>query len=99
MHVLTKSGRHAWESRDAAVPEQYRRFLWLIDVQGSNRAIKGLRHDHPDRLIKDWLGELEELGFMENHSHAIIDGDSVWSAVQRPPKAFASKSMSCPPGL
>lgn len=65
MYVVTKAGRDAWESQDTSVPEQYRRLLWLIDVQGGARAVKGLCQDHPERLIRDWLGELNELGFIQ----------------------------------
>ena len=66
MYVVTAAGRDAWESQDAAVPEQYRRLLWLIDVQGDTRAIKGLLREHPEHLVRDWLRELEDLCFLES---------------------------------
>lgn len=65
MYVVTKSGREAWETQDAAVPEQYRLFLWLIDVQGEKGAVAVLGKRHPERLIRDWLKELAELSYIE----------------------------------
>jgi CheY-like chemotaxis protein len=66
MWLLTGAGREAWQSQDTAVPEAYRRLLWLIDVQGDTHAIKTLLGDHPEELVRDWLHELEELRFIES---------------------------------
>lgn len=66
MYVITAAGRLAWESQDKAVPEAYRRLLWLIDVQGDTRAIKSLLREHSEQLVRDWLRELEELRFLES---------------------------------
>lgn len=68
MWTVTSAGRAAVESKDAAVPEQYRRLLWFIDMQGDARAIQGLLREHPEQLVRDWLLELEELGFIEPES-------------------------------
>lgn len=65
MYVVTQAGREVWERQDAAVPEEYRRLLWLIDVQGDARAINGLLRDYSAQLLRDWLTELEELRFIE----------------------------------
>jgi CheY-like chemotaxis protein len=73
MYVITPTGRQAWESQDASIPEQYRRFLWLIDVQGDARAVRGLAHDHAPTLLSDWLQELEELGFIEARPAGVDD--------------------------
>ncbi|HEX5633025.1 MAG TPA: hypothetical protein VFX50_07345, partial [Gemmatimonadales bacterium] len=62
MYVVTEAGRHVWESQDVAVPEVYRLFLWMLDVQGERRALRSLLKEHPERLLRDWLAELEELG-------------------------------------
>ena len=68
MWRVTSAGRAAVESQDAAVPEQYRRLLWLIDLQGDAQAIQGLLREHPEPLVRDWLLELEELRFIEPES-------------------------------
>ena len=68
MYVVTEAGRHGWVSQDVAVPEQYRLFLWMLDVQGEKRALRSLLKEHPERLMRDWLAELEELGFVESES-------------------------------
>jgi CheY-like chemotaxis protein len=73
MWILTETGRAAWESQDASIPSDYRRFLWLIDVQGDTRAIQELLRLHPEQLIRDWLRELEELGFIRATERAAID--------------------------
>jgi len=64
MWSITHLGRQAWETADASIPEDYRRLLWLIDVQGDTRAIQELSRQHPQQLLADWLSELEELGFL-----------------------------------
>lgn len=73
MWTLTEAGKAAWESQDASIPNDYRRFLWLIDVQGDTRAIQELLRIHPEQLIRDWLRELEELGFVRATERAAID--------------------------
>lgn len=73
MYVVTKSGREVWERENAAVPEQYRMFLWLLDVQGEKRAVRALLQDHPQRLLSDWLKELHELGFLESKPDDLND--------------------------
>lgn len=66
MWSITAAGRGAWEQQDASIPSDYRRLLWLIDVQGDTRGIQELLRHHPEQLIRDWLRELEELGFIES---------------------------------
>ncbi len=65
MFVVTAVGRGAWETQDAAVPQDYRRILWLIDVQGDARAIRSLLREHPEQLVRDWLRELVDLRLLE----------------------------------
>jgi len=73
MYVVTKGGREAWETGNPDVPEQYRLFLWLLDVQGEKRAVRALLQDHPERLLRDWLKELHELGFLESRPDDLND--------------------------
>lgn len=64
MWAITPVGRQACESTDAAIPNDYRRLLSLIALQGDTNAIKELLNSHPEHLVGDWLRELEELGFI-----------------------------------
>jgi two-component system OmpR family response regulator len=73
MYVVTKTGRAAWESGDAAVPEQYRLLLWRIDMQGDEQACNALRELYPKTLVSDWLGELLELGYIERGKRSDAD--------------------------
>ncbi len=73
MYVVTKAGRAAWESGDAGVPEQYRLFLWRIDMQGDEQACNALREVHPKSLVADWIGELIELGYLERGKRSDAD--------------------------
>jgi CheY-like chemotaxis protein len=73
VYVVTKTGRAAWESADAAVPEQYRLFLWRIDMQGDEQACNALRELHAKSLVADWIGELLELGYLERGKRSDAD--------------------------
>lgn len=62
---LTESGRAAWEGQDAAVPEDYRRILWLMDFHGHNGVAKDLLSRYPRHMMDEWLSEMEDLGLIE----------------------------------
>jgi CheY-like chemotaxis protein len=70
MWLVTGAGRGAWEADDAAIPEEYRRLLWLIDVEGDMRAIRELLREHPAEMVSDWLHELQELGLLESRARS-----------------------------
>ncbi len=61
---VTSAGRQAFQSGDAAIPTDYRRLLSLIALEGDTKAILDLLSVHPEALVRDWLRELEELGFI-----------------------------------
>jgi CheY-like chemotaxis protein len=65
IYRLTKSGRDAWESQDASVPADYRRLLWIMDFHGHAGLLQKLVGTYPGRILDEWLGELEQLGFIE----------------------------------
>lgn len=73
MWAITEAGRAAWQGQDASIPTDYRRLLWLIDIQGGTKAIQSFLKVHPEQLIRDWLRELEELGFVRAAQGAAID--------------------------
>jgi CheY-like chemotaxis protein len=62
---LTAAGRDAWEGQDAAVPADYRRILWMMDVQGEGGMTDALSKLYPAGMLEEWLGEMEELGLIE----------------------------------
>lgn len=93
MYAITSAGREAWESQDAAVPEQYRRLLWLIDVQGASRAVRGLAEDHSPSLLRDWLQELEELKLIESRPGRPEDS-TIPLSVNRPAVDLAADAVT-----
>ena len=61
---VTNHGRLAYETKDQAVPSDYRMILWLIDFHG-DRQLQTWIHNFPEQRIEECLEELEELGFIE----------------------------------
>jgi CheY-like chemotaxis protein len=59
----TATGREAWEGEDTAVPADYRRILWMMDLHGS--AGEALARLYPAELLEEWLSEMEEIGLIE----------------------------------
>jgi CheY-like chemotaxis protein len=62
---LTNAGRQAWEGQDAAVPADYRRILWMMDVQGQGGVADTLSKLYPPEMLEEWLSEMEEIGLIE----------------------------------
>jgi CheY-like chemotaxis protein len=65
IYRLTAAGRDAWEGQDAAVPADFRRILWMMDVQGHGGLVEALSRLYPPEMLEEWLGEMEELGLVE----------------------------------
>jgi CheY-like chemotaxis protein len=63
---LTAAGREAWEGQDSAVPADYRRILWMMDVQGQGGLGDALSKLYPPEMLEEWLEELEEIGLIES---------------------------------
>ena len=76
VYQLTPAGRDAWESEDMAVPEDYRRILWLIDFHGQGGVLNELLRKYPRDVLDEWLTEMEDLGLIERASG---DGDAAFS--------------------
>jgi CheY-like chemotaxis protein len=66
IYRLTAAGRAAWEGQDAAVPADYRRILWMMDVQGQGGVAEALSKLYPHEMLEEWLGEMQELGLIES---------------------------------
>jgi len=73
---LTAAGRDAWEGQDAAVPADYRRILWMMDVQGHGGVAEALSRLYPPDMLEEWLGEMEELGLIESLPEGEADEDA-----------------------
>jgi PleD family two-component response regulator len=70
IYRLTPAGRAAWESQDMAVPEDYRRILWLMDFHGQDGVLSELLRRYPKNVLDEWLLEMEDLGLIESASSA-----------------------------
>ena len=75
VYALTELGQETL-SVDAAkgnLPAEYRRLLALIEVGGHIEVIRGRLRRFPDRLIDEWLKELEDLKMLESHEAGELD--------------------------
>jgi CheY-like chemotaxis protein len=63
---LTAAGRDAWEGQDMAVPADYRRILWMMDVQGQGSIADSLAGLYPRQMLEEWLSEMAEIGLIES---------------------------------
>jgi CheY-like chemotaxis protein len=61
----TAAGDEALRSVDTAIPVDYRRILCIIDGNTHANVVRGRLRQYSDKLIADWLAELEEIGFIE----------------------------------
>ena len=76
VYQLTQAGRQAWESQDSAVPEDYRRILWLMDFHGQEGILAELLRRYPKNVLDEWLVEMEDLGLIE----PALDGAQAFSS-------------------
>ena len=82
---LTDAGREAWEGQDAAVPADYRRILWMMDVQGHGGVGEALSRLYPPEMLDEWLSELEEIGLIE----PIPEGERGFAPSSSPDRTLA----------
>jgi len=54
-------------------PTDYKRLLAMIEVGGHIEVIRGRLRRFPDRLIDEWLKELEDLKMVESHEAGDLD--------------------------
>ena len=80
---LTAAGRTAWESQDTAVPEDYRRILWLMDFHGQEGILHELLRKYPRNVLGEWLAEMEDLGLIEPATGAPDDASFSTSEADR----------------
>ena len=63
---LTEAGRAVSSGNDLSVPADYRRMLGLVGSDTHFDVIRGALRRYPDKLIEEWLTELEETGYLES---------------------------------
>lgn len=82
VYALTAAGQEALSAADVGetefplevnFPSDYRRLLALIEVGGHIEVIRGRLRRFPDRLIDDWLKELEDLKMVESREAGELD--------------------------
>lgn len=82
VYSLTTAGQEALSSAEVGegdfplevdFPKDYRRLLALIEVGGHIEVIRGRLRRFPDRLIDDWLKELEDLKMVESREAGELD--------------------------
>lgn len=62
---LTEAGQAARDSGDLSVPADYRRIIGLFEGDTHFDVIRGALRRYPDKLIAEWVAELEEMGYIE----------------------------------
>ena len=69
---LTETGRKAfWQAqvRESTLPKEYLRIMGLVEFQGHPNVVRSYLRRYPDRLIDEWLAELEQAGLLEYVPH------------------------------
>jgi CheY-like chemotaxis protein len=72
---ITEAGRRALESKDAAVPSDYRFILWLISAD-SHERLDNFMQQFPQQRLWDLLAEMDELGLIARTPGAPSAGDA-----------------------
>ena len=67
---MSKAGRAAWESKDRAVPSDYRTILWVMDFHGAGH-FSTLNRLFPGEQLAGCLAEMIELGLIEAADQSI----------------------------
>ncbi len=70
LYRRTESGDEAAASTDVAIPSDYRRILRHIYGDTHSDVIRGCLRQYPDTLLAEWLGELEEIGYITSRVSA-----------------------------
>jgi len=81
VYTLTAAGQEALSSDvgegdfplEVDFPQDYRRILAMIEVGGHIEVIRGRLRRFPDRLIEEWLKELEDLKMIESREAGDLD--------------------------
>ena len=93
VYALTAAGQDELTAPgEANLPQDYRRLLGLIEVGGHIDVLRGRLRRFPDKLIEDWLKELEELKLVESHEAGELDAITFTGA--RLPRIVVQSAVS-----
>jgi two-component system, OmpR family, phosphate regulon response regulator PhoB len=85
VYHLTPAGKDALSKKDASdLPLEYRRLLSLMEVEGHIDVIRGRLRRFPDRLIEEWLKELEELKLIKSAQTGRKPADITFTDTNQP---------------
>ncbi len=86
VYALTELGQETLttDASKGNLPQDYRRLLGMIEVGGHEDVLRGRLRRFPDRLIQDWLKELEELKLVETHEAGELDAITFTGAALPP---------------
>ncbi len=75
VYYLTGTGREAMSAKegDSKLPHDYKRLLSLIELEGHIEVLRGRLRRFPDRLIDEWLKELEDLKLVSSRPAGDLD--------------------------
>jgi CheY-like chemotaxis protein len=62
----TASGEKALAAVGVALPSNHRLILWVIEGDTHSDVILGRLRQYPDALLANWLGQLENIGFVSS---------------------------------
>jgi len=86
VYALTELGQETLttDASKGNLPQDYRRLLGMIEVGGHEDVIRGRLRRFPDRLIQDWLKELQDLKLVETHEAGELDAITFTGAALPP---------------
>lgn len=75
VYSLTELGQDTLttDSVKSNLPQDYRRLLAMIEVGGHIEVLRGRLRRFPDRLIDEWLQELQQLKMIDAHEAGDLD--------------------------
>ena len=87
VYHLTASGRDAIAKKEGetTLPLEYRRLLALLQHEGHVNVLRGRLRRFPDRLIEEWLNELEELKLIAPGKAPAKLADITFTGTREPP--------------
>jgi len=87
VYHLTPAGKAALSAKEGAsdLPLEYRRLLAVMESEGHIHVIRGRLRRFPDRLIDEWLKELEELKMIEAVESSVKVPDITFNGSLVPP--------------
>jgi len=88
VYHLTEAGKaalSATEDDTGTLPLEYRRLLGVVQYEGHVNVIRGRLRRFPDRLIEEWLKELEELKLIAPGKSTAKTPDITFTGGREPP--------------